>query len=216
MSTNVYLAGDSTVQEYGPERDPQAGWGQYIHLFLKDSVKVHNHAMGGRSSRTFIEEGRLDKIDQQIQAGDYLFIQMGHNDSSKQKPERYTEPNTEYKNFLSQYIDTARRHDATPIFITPVSRLRFESGNFTSDLNDYVKAMKEVAKEEQVVLLDLHDRSIELYESLGYEGTFHLFLASVLGEDFTHFTHYGAKTIAKLVATLLKEKDLGILLKEKS
>src|SRR5699024_6911121 len=91
---HVYLAGDSTVQTYHEDQD-QAGWGQFIQHYFTDRVQVHNHAIGGRSSKTFIQEGRLDEIIASIAKGDYLLIQMGHNDSTKIRPERSEEHTSE-------------------------------------------------------------------------------------------------------------------------
>ena len=87
---------------------PQAGWGQFLADYLTDEVTIQNHAVGGRSSKSFITEGRLDKIIDEITATDYLFIQMGHNDSTRDRPERCTEPYEDYKIYLQQYIDEAR------------------------------------------------------------------------------------------------------------
>lgn len=101
-----FLAGDSTVCDYDSDRAPRAGWGQKIGAFLSDGVLIGNEAASGRSSKSFIEEGRLERIMTQIRSGDYLFVQFGHND---QKPDdRYTEPFTTYKQHLRRYIDDAR------------------------------------------------------------------------------------------------------------
>src|SRR5699024_11082179 len=127
---NVYIAGDSTVQTYYETESKQAGWGQFISEYFSREVNFFNHAIGGRSSKSFIEEGRLEKIVSDITEGDYLLVQMGHNDSTKSKPERYTEPYDEYKSYLKQYIDEVRRKGATPILITPVARLHYVKGEF--------------------------------------------------------------------------------------
>lgn len=201
----MYLASDSTVQTYGPSEAPQAGWGQFIDQYLTDQVEVANHAIGGRSSKTFITEGRLEKIAEKMTAGDYLLIQMGHNDSTKIRPERYTEPYDDYKKYLKQYIKAARLCEAIPILITPVGRLHYVNEEFLVDFGDYCNAMKEIAEEEEVLLIDLMKSSINYYTSIGYEEASKLFMISVNGTDCTHFTETGANQIAKLVSVELKK-----------
>lgn len=213
---NIYLAGDSTVQTYDSSRAPQAGWGQYLESYMTGKVQVHNHAIGGRSSKTFITEGRLDKIVAEITEGDYLFIQMGHNDSTKSRPERYTEPYEDYKNYLEQYIDKARSERAIPILITPVGRLHYISHEFLVDFGDYCNAMKEVAEENDVLIIDLMKSSIEYFTSIGYEQAKELFMISANGTDCTHFTNKGANEMARLVSQGIKELsiDLSVYVKE--
>lgn len=206
----IYLAGDSTVQTYKAEHAPQAGWGQYIDRYFTNDVQFHNHAIGGRSSKTFITEQRLDAIIEQIRSGDYLFVQMGHNDSSVSRPERYTDPWTTYKTYLRMYVQAARDHHALPIFITPVGRLHYRDGEFLNDFTAYCQAMQEVATELDVLLIDLMTRSLEYYTSIGYDEVHSLFMISVNGTDCTHFTEKGAASIAKLVAQGVKDLALNI------
>ncbi|MCY9668093.1 rhamnogalacturonan acetylesterase [Paenibacillus alginolyticus] len=202
---NIYLAEDSTVQEYTADWAPQAGWGQFIAEYFNSEVRFHNRGIGGRSSKTFVEEGRLEAILEEIGPGDYLFVQMGHNDSTTSKPERYTEPYTTYKHYLKMYIDNARLRGATPIFITPMARLHYEDGTFINDFPDYCIAMKLLAEEEKVQLVDLMTISLEYYSSIGYDEAVNLFMISVNGTDCTHFTDKGARRIAKILAEAIKE-----------
>src|SRR5690625_1199297 len=207
---NVYLAGDSTVQTYENKDTPQAGWGQFIENYFKDNVNIHNHAIGGRSSKTFITEGRLDNIIEEISEGDYLLIQMGHNDSTKIRPKRYTEPYEDYKEYLKEYIDRARGKKATPILITPVGRLHYVNGEFLKDFGDYCNAMKEVAEENNVHLIDLMKSSIHFFTSIGYEEAKSLFMISVNGTDCTHFTEKGANEMARLVSQGIKNLSIDL------
>lgn len=207
---NVYLAGDSTVQTYDSSRAPQAGWGQCIADYFTDDVQFFNHAIGGRSSKTFITEGRLEKIGQEIKEGDYLFIQMGHNDSTKSRPERYTEPYEDYKEYLRQYIKVARERMAIPILITPVGRLHYVRGEFLADFGDYCNAMKEVADEEDVLLIDLMKTSIQYFTTIGYEEVHRFFMISVNGTDCTHFTDKGANEMARLVSEGIKGLNIEL------
>ena len=206
---HVYLAGDSTVQTYHEDQD-QAGWGQFIQHYFTDRVQVHNHAIGGRSSKTFIQEGRLDEIIASIAKGDYLLIQMGHNDSTKIRPERYTEPYGDYHDYLKQYIDQARSKQAIPILVTPVGRLHYVNGEFLADFGDYRNAMKEVALEKEVPIIDLMKSSIGYFTTLGYDQTEKLFMISVNGTDCTHFTKKGANEMAKLVAAGVKDLSVNL------
>ncbi|WP_411345302.1 rhamnogalacturonan acetylesterase [Paenibacillus sp. WLX1005] len=216
--TTVYLAGDSTVQTYRSSQQPQAGWGQMIGSYFDSGVVISNHAIGGRSSRSFIEQGRLDTILNQIQPGDYLMIQFGHNDADT-KPERYT-PVNDYRNYLKQYIDGARSKGANPILVTSVSRRDYDAnGQFKTSFPTYVQAMKEVAVETNTPLLDLSARSVALYNQVGVEGTKSIFLHAAAGiypyfpdgvADNTHFQEQGAVRIASLVADGIRDLQLPL------
>ena len=206
---NIYLAGDSTVRDYsasglnssGKTRD-EGAWGEFLQMFFDSSkVKIQNYANGGRSARTFINEGTLDKIAANIKEGDYLFVQFGHNDSWNNGgyPDRYVPlgiadengiyPVTEgtkdsngnypnggsgtYKWFLKQYIDVAKSKGAIPVLVTPVSRTNFDSsGNITPHHDDkdtknnaYVEAVKQLADEEDVLLIDAFEMTKSMYEA---------------------------------------------------
>ena len=222
---NVFLAGDSTVCNYDPSVAPRTGWGQVLNEFLNGDVTINNHASSGRSSKSFIQEGRLDEITNHLQANDYLFIQFGHNDS-KPDEERHTEPFTSFKANLNQYIQQARNHQAIPVLITPVQRRSFnEDGSLIDTHGDYAVAIREVAQESEVPLIDLATRSKTLYEQLGPEETKKLFLWFTLGEylnypdgiqDDTHFSEYGARKIAKLVIQSIQDIHLPLVTKLKS
>lgn len=196
---HIFLASDSTCQAYDTSKTNQAGWGQFLGEYLAD-YEIHNHAIGGRSSKTFIEEGRLNAMKDKMKSGDYLLVQMGHNDSTKEKPERFTEPYLDYKQYLKQYIDIARNRQAIPILITPVARMHYVLGEFLIDFNDYCNAMKEVAAEEKVQIIDLMKHSIQHYQKVGYKEVYTYYMAAYNGKDYTHFTIKGANQIAKIVA----------------
>ncbi|WP_054861271.1 SGNH/GDSL hydrolase family protein [Gracilibacillus sp. JCM 18860] len=201
----VFLASDSTCQSYDRKEAP-TGWmgGQFLQQFLKDCTVI-NHAIGGRSSKTFIQEGRLEVIANELKEGDYLLIQMGHNDSTKEKPERYTEAYKDYKKFLQQYIHTARKHHAIPILLTPVSRLHYVNGEFLVDFGDYCNAMKEVGEEEKCHVIDLMKLSVQHLTKVGgiQEATTY-YMVDINGTDHTHFTEKGAKQMAKILSSSLQ------------
>ncbi|MFB5663395.1 rhamnogalacturonan acetylesterase [Alteribacillus sp. HJP-4] len=200
----IYLAGDSTVQAYSTTEKPQAGWGEFLGNFLEEDYCVCNRAIGGRSSKTFIEEGRWDALLKEVRHRDLILIQMGYNDSTKAKPERYTEPYEEYQTYLTKYVKDAKSAGAVPVLITPVGRMHYVGGEFLVDFGDYCNAMKETAEELNVPLIDLMAKSIAHYSSIGYDQTLKLFMKSVDGTDCTHFTEKGAEQIAALVADGLK------------
>jgi lysophospholipase L1-like esterase len=215
----IYLAGDSTVSNYEKNRAPRAGWGQILQCFMKEEIVVQNEAASGRSSKSYIDEGRLDIIDRTITEGDYLFIQFGHNDSKVDK-ERYTEPSTSFKSYLALYIDVARKNHAYPLLITPVQRRMFNArGELQETHGIYPEAMRELAKTLEVPLIDLTEKSRELFEQLGPERTKDLFLWLEPGnhvnyldgvQDDTHFSKAGAKKIAELVVEGIIELNLPL------
>ncbi|MEK5038203.1 rhamnogalacturonan acetylesterase [Sporosarcina sp. FSL K6-3457] len=207
---SIYLAADSTVRNYDSTEYPQAGWGQFIADYLTPEVAVKNHAVGGKSSKSFITEGLFDPIIDAIEENDYLFIQFGHNDSTKDRPERYTEAYDDYKHYLQQYIDEARAKKAIPVLVTPVGRLHHVSGEFLTDFGDYCNAMKEVAEANDVFIIDLMKKSIEYLSSIGYDRAKELYMITVNGTDCTHSTEKGAQEMARLVSQEIKELNCSL------
>ncbi|OKP69105.1 G-D-S-L family lipolytic protein [Paenibacillus sp. P3E] len=216
----VYIAGDSTVQTYDPYWKPQAGWGQMLGKFFTTAVEFNNHAIGGRSSKSFIVEGRLDEILREIKPGDYFLVQFGHNDSTISVPDRYASP-ADYKNYLKTYVQGTRQRGATPILLTPMGRRDYnaEKGQFNVSFLEYVQAMKEVATELNVELVDLSSRSVAYYNSIGFEATRAVFLYTDPGvyaafpagsSDNTHFQEYGAIQMARLIAGGIAALDIPL------
>ncbi|MGH8054697.1 MAG: GDSL-type esterase/lipase family protein [Stenotrophomonas sp.] len=198
----IFIAADSTAASYGPERAPQAGWGQALQSWL-DPVQwqVRNHAVGGRSTRSFINDGRLDAIASALQAGDVLLIQFGHNDAKAEDATRYTDPDSDYQQFLSRYIAVARAKGATPILITPVARLLYDFGALLDTHGRYTLAMKRVAREQNVLLIDLNASSTAWIRALGEQGAkpYFMFVPEQNKADGTHFSMAGATAVACLV-----------------
>ncbi len=220
MKPTVYIAGDSTVQTYDPYWKPQAGWGQMIGKFFTTAVEFNNHAIGGRSSKSFIVEGRLDEILREIKPGDYFLVQFGHNDATISVPERYASP-ADYKNYLKTYIQGTRQRGATPILVTPMGRRDYNAGTsqFNVSFPEYVQAMKEVAAELNVGLVDLSSLSVAYYNSIGFEATRAVFLYTDPGvysafpagsSDNTHFQEYGAIQMARLIAGGIASLDIPL------
>ncbi|PTM56570.1 rhamnogalacturonan acetylesterase [Desmospora activa] len=212
-SARLFLIGDSTVSDYPHERAPMAGWGQMLPAFVNDGIEVHNHALCGRSSKSFHEEGHFAAVEQGMQEGDLLLIQFGHNDA-KQEEARYTDPDTSYVSYLQGYVDAARKKGALPLLVTPVRRRTFdEEGELKDCHGKYPGAMARLAQSEGVPLLDLEQRTAALFISLGPEKSKHLFTWLEPGQhrnypnglqDDTHFNETGAHRVAELVASGLQ------------
>ncbi|MFD9439567.1 rhamnogalacturonan acetylesterase [Streptomyces sp. NPDC060006] len=217
----VYIASDSTAQTYNSRYYPEAGWGQKLSSYFTSNVTVANHAIGGRSSRSFIEQGRLAAIHQVIRSGDYLFVQFGHNDATVNNPERYTSP-ADYKEYLrNDYIRATRARGATPVVVTPVSRRSYNAstGKFNVSFPAYVDAAKAVAREERAPLVDLAAASRVYLDGVGVEGSKGIFLWLNAGQypnfpngvqDNTHFQERGAVEMARLVSRAVAGLGLPI------
>lgn len=206
----VFLAGDSTVQTYGPEQAPQAGWGRYIGEFFRENVRVVNRSMAGRSAKTFVEEGRLASILNDIGRGDWLLVQMGHNDANRQKPERYTDPETEFPRYLKRYLDGAREKGAFPLLITPIARLHCENGVFLNDFPEYCEAMKRLGRKENVPVVDLMSLWRQKLQRTGPEAVRPWYMVSVNGTDRTHFTEAGAREAAAVLAEGIRRSGISL------
>lgn len=233
--TTIYLIGDSTVADYSLEenyqtkRFPLVGWGQMFQpFFQKDSlklvsnilgnakeVKIDDRAKGGRSTRTFFQEGRWAEVYKSLKKGDIVMMQFGHNDASVEKTERYVDIQG-YKEFLRLFINQAREKGATPIVMTPVARnYPWKDGKLTNVHGEYPQAAKDVAKELNVKLIDLNELSMAFFTSKGqdfvtknYFMTFEsgLYEAYPNGQtDKTHFQVAGGTEVAKLVFNAMKK-----------
>lgn len=206
---SIFLAGDSTMAEKLPEKRPETGWGEMLQdWFLADEVVISNHAKNGRSTRTFIEEGRWNSLLEQVHPGDYVFIQFGHNDQSESKPKRYTPPEA-FKANLARFASDIKAREATPVLLTPVVRRRFdENGAFYDVHGVYPDLVRDVATQTNTTLIDVHASSTIFVQAYGAERSKDLFLwlepADSANypeglEDNTHFSPYGARAMASLV-----------------
>ncbi|MDF2923478.1 MAG: lipolytic protein family [Paenibacillaceae bacterium] len=217
----LFLAGDSTVTDSSEAGFPFSGWGQMLPYFFKHDVAVANHAKGGRSSKSFISEGRLAPIVEELKEGDYLFIQFGHNDQ-KWDEDRHTDPSTTYPECLQQYIEAARTKKATPLLLTSVHRRYYDAAGELKDTHGaYLEAVRQLAKEEGIPMIDLAEKSRQLFEEIGPEGTKSVFLWGSPGEwmnhasgvmDNTHFQERGSLRIAELVVQGIRENNLQTLI----
>ena len=162
--TTIHLMGDSTMAEKDlTGGNPERGWGMMFPNFLDDSVRVINHAQNGRSTKSFIDRGLWDKVQGALQPGDYVFIQFGHNDAKESDPERYAAPFGAYQENLRTFIEGARAAGATPVLLTPVARRWFKADGLDRNCHtDYPDAMKQVAREKDVPLLDITTATLEI------------------------------------------------------
>ncbi len=202
----LLLAGDSTVQDADHRTTPDWGWGQVLPRFFDDGVEVVNLARGGRSTRSFIDEGRWDELLSLTRPGDFVFIQFGHNDPKE--GERFSSP-ADYGRNLARFVADIRAKGATPVLFTPVSRRRFESeGNLEFTHGDYPGVVHDVAESSGTLLIDLKTKTRRLLMEHGPEGSKRIFLHFGPGEysrrpegleDNTHFSEYGAMRVAGIV-----------------
>jgi lysophospholipase L1-like esterase len=227
-TTHLYIASDSTATDYSTEPDymakryPQMGWGQVFqplftaeslprlkNLHIAKTVKVEPKAKGGRSTRSFFEEGRWREIYVALKPGDLVLIQFGHNDESKDKIDRYTTIDG-YKEYLRMYVENVRAKKARPILITSVSRNnRWEDGKLQNTHGDYPQAVKDLAVEMKVDLIDLNQLSMDLFNAKGQEYVSEKYFMNLPEgkfegypkgqKDNTHFQPEGAEAVAKLV-----------------
>jgi len=194
----IVLVGDSTVTD-------ESGWGLGFKQRLTDDVELINLARGGRSSKSYINEGFWEKA--LAQRADYILIQFGHNDCPGKGPERETDPNTTYRQFMTRYIDGARAAGAKPVLITSLTRRKFRSdGKIHSDLFPYADVVQQIAKEKRVPLIDLHERSIAICNEMGPAcvETLGPKKEDGSGHDLTHLTPRGAEIFGGVVADELR------------
>lgn len=213
----VWMIGDSTMCNYEPNRAPLTGWGMPFVYFFDSAVTIDNRARGGRSTRTFISEGRWQPIADSMQEGDYVLMQFGHNDEAKEEryKDRYT-PVPDYKTNLIKFITETRNKKATPVLITPVTRMRFDAaGKIQKTHIEYSAAVWEVGKQYNVPVIDLDAKSRDLLQQFGPVQSKLLFMQLDSLEhpnypngqkDNTHFNDYGARLIAQLVLEEIKKQ----------
>ena len=215
----IWLIGDSTVSNYGSNRYPQMGWGQQLNEFCKPDIKVNNHAKGGRSTKSFIDEKRWGTVLNELKKGDYVMIQFGHNDQKKNKPKVYAPADTLYQELLMKYITETRAKGAHPVLITPICRRRFKNGKMRNSLGKYPVAVKRVAKTTATPVIDLNKISLKKFDEIGEAGTTKLFLHLPAGKykaypegktDNSHFQQAGAKIIAGWIVDEAKKQKLSI------
>jgi pectinesterase len=204
--TTIHLMGDSTMAEKDlTGGNPERGWGMMLPNFVDDSFWVVNYAQNGRSTKSFIDRGLWDKVYDALQPGDYVFIQFGHNDAKADDPERYAPAYGAYQDNLRTFIRGAREKGATPVLLTPVARRWFKGGKLDRNCHtDYPAAMKQVAEEMGVTLLDITTPTLDWIESIGDEASKAYFMISTGKDDNTHTVACGARKVTEIVCDALK------------
>jgi len=216
-ATTIFLAGNSTVVDQ--DREPWAAWGQMFPRFLIPSkVAVANYAESGETLKAFKGEKRLEKIWSLAKRGDYLFIEFAHND--QKTGSSHLDPFTTYKETLKEWINEARQRQMIPVLVTSMHRRNFDStGHIINTLSDYPEAMRQTAKEEDVILIDLNAMSKTLYEAWGSEKSLKAFVHYPANtfpnqkeelKDNTHFSPYGAYELAKCIVAGIQRKKLPL------
>lgn len=213
----IFMMGDSTMKYNNIYSYPQFGWGQVLHLFAKNECLIEDHAENGRSTKSFIAEGRFDVILNRIQAGDFVICQFGHNDEKKQDPTRYTEPYGEYQSNLLYFAQEVEKKDGHIVFATSITRHKFENGICVNSHLDYPQAMLDFAKEHHYTCIDLNQLTIDLYNRLGEEESkkYHMIFPKnayaahpEAKDDHSHLLFEGAMMIAEtFVRALAKTND---------
>ena len=209
-TVRIFLAGDSTVTNQTFE--PYVGWGQVLPLFIGDRAVVANHAESGRALRSFQAEHRLDKILAQLRPGDFVLIQFGHNDQ-KEKGEGVGAFTT-YATRLRTYVDAIQAKGGKPVLVTAVARRRFDpQGQVFESLGDFPEAVRRVAKERGLPLVDLNTAAKQVYQALGVERSklalLHYPANTFPGQaeplrDDTHFSAYGAYEMARCAVEAIR------------
>lgn len=232
----IYMIGDSTMSNKPLEGNNQErGWGHVLGSFFTEDVRVENHAMNGRSSKSFIDEGRWETVVNKIRPGDYVFIQFGHNDE-KPQPERHTDPGTTFDENLRKFVRETRAKGGIPVLFNSIVRRNFgvnpdavaaddirpekdeavvEGDTLIDTHGKYLESPRNVAKEMDVCFIDLNQATKKLVESYGVEGSKKLFMwipadtyaACPKGrQDNTHLNIYGARKVAALAAEAVQKQ----------
>lgn len=216
-ATTVFLAGNSTVVDQDDE--PWAAWGQMLPRFFGPGVAVANHAESGLSLASFLGSHRLEKVLSVMKPGDYLFVEFGHNDQKEHGPN--DGPYLAYTERLKLYVSEARKKGGIPVLVTSTSRRSFgASGKIENSLGDFPAAVRQVAQQENVPLIDLNNLTTSLYEAIGEEETKKIFVhypantypgqAQALADN-THFNPYGAYEVARCVVEGMRTAKLGLV-----
>ena len=206
--TTVHLMGDSTMAEKDLSNgNPERGWGMMFQNFLDDEVKVVNYAQNGRSTKSFIDRGLWDKVKAGLKPGDWVFIEFGHNDAKADDPDRYAPAFGAYQDNLRTFVRTALDAGCKPVLLTPVARRWFKDGTLDRNCHtDYPEAMKQVAAEFNVPLLDITTATLDWLEGLGDEGSKPYFMISTGKNDNTHTVAAGARKVTEIVCDKIREQ----------
>ncbi len=217
--TTIWLIGDSTVASYPATRAPVTGWGQVLNEHCVDEVVVENRAVSGTTTRSFVTRGFWEKVLPEINDGDFIFIQFGHNDHYKERGEHLVSAE-DYKKNLAEYVEQVRAVGATPILVTPMCRRIFgENGKIKKAFANYPDMVVELGQESATAVIDLHEISFQEFGKLTVEETKDIFLYLPPGKypafpdgkrDGVHFQLNGAQHLATWVVKDAKRQKLPV------
>lgn len=206
----IFLAGDSTCATNGSDTAPQAGWGQFLERFVLPGWQVDNRAVNGRSTKSFLDEGRFAAIEAALRPGDWLFLSFGHNDQKSEDPSRYADAWGAYRANLTAMADRAAAAGASCALVSSIARRRFgPDGVLKETLSPYPEAAASVAAERGLPYIDLNLLSTVWLRALGDEASRPYFMRLSPGQfpaypegkaDDTHLRIEGAVEAACMVA----------------
>ncbi len=211
----IFMVGDSTMANKDlTGGNPERGWGHVLPGFFSEEVRIDNHAVNGRSTKSFIDEGRWDKVIAEVRKGDYVFIQFGHNDE-KDDPARHTEPGGSFNANLKRFVAETRAKGGIPVLFTSIVRRQFaEDGTLKETHGAYITETKKVATEMNVPLIDLNSLTHDWVQTLGDGPSRNYFMwvqPHTLAccpegkQDDTHLNVAGARAVAAMAVKALSE-----------
>lgn len=207
---NIWMIGDSTMAIKKIERHPESGWGVALSDYVTQKAVVHNHAASGRSTLSFITEGRWKSVSDSLQKGDYVIIQFGHNDE-KTEPKLHTEPFGAFKKNLKKFIDETREKGAVPIVCSSIVRRQFDKTQKLIDSHgDYIKATKEIALETNATYIDMEAATRKMVSDMGPDKSREIYNFIGKKQDSTHLNVKGAKVVASLFVEQVKLQKLPL------
>lgn len=202
----LFLAGDSTMADKPDLALPERGWGQLLRELVRPPLRLDNRAVNGRSTKSFLGEGRWQSLMQELSPGDWVVVQFGHNDEKSYDPTRFTEPEGEFRANLKRFVRETRARGGHPVLATPIVRRKFdEHGAFLDSHGDYPRVVRAVAAEERVPLLDMEGVTRALVQGFGDEKSRSLYL-----DDDSHLSELGARRVAELAAREMARVDLPL------
>lgn len=211
--TTIFVIGDSTAANKDLSKgSPERGWGMALQCYFDEAfIRVDNHAVNGRSSKSFIDEGRWDRLLSLIRPGDYVIIQFGHNDE-KPQPDRHTDPGSTFDDNLARFVSETREKGGIPVVMNAVVRRNFNADTLVDTHGLYIVAPRDVASRMHCYFVDANRITHDLEQSLGVEGSKRLHMWYKPGEhpalpqgrqDNTHYNAFGAHQVASLLADAL-------------
>ncbi len=219
----IFSIGDSTMSSYEPGEFQRVGWAQVLSGFFDNNTHIYNYGRSGRSSKSFLSEGHWKKVKKRLRKGDYVIIQFGHNDQKYKDSSRYTNPNTQYKENLREYVKECRELEAIPILVTSIARRNFNKYGVLIDTHEqYPVVMRQLASEKGVLLVDMQLYSEDLIISEGVYASKAMYYHVAPGkvekypegiEDNTHLSFIGAKNMANIFIQEIKNLNEKTIMK---